>query len=122
MLKDKNTPFKLLGSFKRPYDQHIEPNFTPDIPDENLILRMGSLGNEVKALQNLMNEKLEEVGNTNTANVVSNEGLYFDSMANINTYFYPLDDDGIFGELTEGLLFYLTAQNEITIKEFKNLS
>ena len=111
-----------MGSFSRPYSQQIEPNFTPDIPDENLILRMGSLGNEVQVLQNLMNEKLAEVGNTNTSNIVDNEGLYFDSLANINTYFVPLDNDGIFGQLTENLLFYLTAENEITLKEFKNLS
>ena len=111
-----------MGSFKRPYEQQVEPNFTPDIPDENLILRMGSLGNEVKVLQNLMNEKLAEIENTNTSNIVDNEGLYFDSLANINTYFVPLDNDGIFGQLTENLLFYLTAENEITLAEFKNNS
>jgi hypothetical protein len=115
LLKDKNSPFKLMGSFSNDSGLQTSPvSFTNDNPDENLILKMGSQGNEVRALQSLMNAKLEEEKNSN--------GNWWENTFSFSTYFSEIEPDGNFGQLTENLLYYLIAENETTISEFNNIS
>jgi hypothetical protein len=105
LLKDKATPFKLGGSFGSNNNQNSPVSFTNDNPDVNIILKKGSQGNEVKVLQSAINKEI----NDNPSNT------WIDWITS------DLVADGIFGQLTENHLFYLTAKNEITLAEFNAL-
>lgn len=91
-------------------------NFSAEPDDQNLILALGSQGNEVRTLQNLMNNSL--ISLQNEASINSNAVGGFDSMAGLGLTFATVENDGVFGQLTENLLFYLTAQNSITLNEY----
>lgn len=117
LLKDRNNPFQIGGSFGSNNGVQNSPvNFSSQPDDPNLILALGSEGNEVRTLQNLMNNSL--IALQNEASINSNAVGGFDSMANVGLTFSTIETDGVFGQLTENLLFYLTAQNSITLNEY----
>ena len=117
LLKDRNKPFQVGGSFGSNNGAQNSPvNFSSQPDDQNLILSLGSQGNEVRTLQNLMNNSL--IALQNEASLNTNAVGGFDSMAGLGLTFATVDNDGVFGQLTENLLFYLTAQNSITLNEY----
>lgn len=113
LLKDRGEPNTNKGN-KGNKGNNVNFNAEPD--DPNLILELGSEGNEVRTLQNLMNNSL--ISLQNEASINSNAVGGFDSMAGLGLTFATVENDGVFGQLTENLLFYLTAQNSITLNEY----
>ncbi len=68
--------------------------------DENLLLQKGSKGAEVVELQRILKDELGyDLGNTG----VENDGI-----------------DGVFGSITEKVLFQAKGVKQITLKDFKN--
>ena len=119
LLKDRNKPFQVGGSFSSNNGvDNSSVNFSSQPDDQNLILSLGSQGNEVRTLQNLMNNSL--IALQNEASLNTNAVGGFDSMAGLGLTFATVDNDGVFGQLTENLLFYLTAKNSITLNEYVN--
>ena len=109
LLKDKATPFKLGGSFGS-NNNNGGVLFSTEPDDTTIVLQNGSSGNEVRTLQNLMNEYI----NTHNGSI----DWYEDGS---NAILFPINPDGDFGSLTETLLFTLTGQNTISLDEWNSL-
>ena len=111
LLKDRNPPFQVGASFGNNNNTSGGGVSFSTFPDDlTIVLQNGSQGNEVRTLQGLMNDYIENYGNS------------FDWFENgTGMILLPLEPDGDFGPLTENLLFTLTGQNTISLDEWNGL-
>jgi hypothetical protein len=108
LLKDRNAPFKLGGSFSDSENNSSSVSFSTEPDDLTIVLQNGSQGNEVRTLQGLLNDYIDSV-------VVD----YSESGSTL--LLFPIEQDGVFGSLTENLLFSITGQNTISLDEYNAL-
>lgn len=83
---------------------------------QDVVLRYGSSGLDVRRLQMKLNEKINYAVNEEILVSYSLDGINFMPVVK------PLTVDGIFGKATETVLFALTGKNTIKASEIDNLS
>lgn len=83
---------------------------------DDVVLRYGSSGLDVRRLQMKLNEKINYAVNEEILVSYSLDGINYMPIVK------PLTVDGIFGRATETVLFAMTGKNTIKASEIDNLS